>query len=57
MMSDKKREPGVPYVEIMPDGSMMQFIDLGNPRFCLLGVSDETLEEIKRIEELEKLEK
>ena len=54
-MSNIKREPGVPYVEIMPDGSMWNFIDLGEPKFCILGVSDETLEEIKRIEKLKKL--
>lgn len=42
-----KHEPGVPYVEIMPDGSMMEFIDLDEPQLCIIGLSEEQIKEAK----------
>lgn len=51
---NKEIKPGVPYIEIMPDGSKWEFIDLGKPEFCILGLSDEQLKEIQKIERLEK---
>ena len=49
-MSDKiKHKPGEPYMEIMPDGNLLELIDLGEPQLCFLGLSDEEVEKINKI--------
>lgn len=41
------KAPGIPYMEITPNGTLWEFIDLGESQFCVLGLTEEQLKEIK----------